>query len=189
MTSDSDHVGVFRSLFDATFADVWSYARRQCASPSDADDVAAETFAVAWRRRDDVPPGQERLWLFGVARRVLANQRRGDGRRADLHLRLIHQGHGEYLDMHDGGGGRELDVWEAFADLSADDKELLLLRAWDGLAVSDVAVVLGCSANAVSLRLRRARARLREALEAKDEGPTRTCNGRPPTDQGEKRST
>ncbi len=184
--SGATPVDVFRSVFDAHFIDVWSYARRRCASSADADDVAAETFAVAWRRRDDLPPGQERLWLFGVARRVLANQRRGAGRREDLHVRLIHhEGTAGSLDGHDGGDGPEGKVWEALASLSADDRELLLLRAWDGLAVSDIAVLLECSANAASLRLRRARAHLREALPATDDGRSRTRAGRPPTEEGE----
>jgi DNA-directed RNA polymerase specialized sigma24 family protein len=47
--------------------------------------VIAETFLTAWRRLDDVPAGDEaRLWLYGVARRMLANQRRGARRRSSL---------------------------------------------------------------------------------------------------------
>src|SRR4029453_6989545 len=58
------------------------YARRRVDRPEDAADVVADTMLVAWRRLDEVPSGREtRPWLFGVARRVLANGRRGRGRR------------------------------------------------------------------------------------------------------------
>ncbi len=80
--------GAFRQLFDAHMAEVWRYARRRCATATDADDVVAETFAVAWRRRADVPRDDAaRLWLLGTARRVLANQRRSQGRQHRLRTR------------------------------------------------------------------------------------------------------
>ncbi len=76
----------FRALFAANFHDVWSYARRRTGSASAADDVTAETFAVAWRRRDEIH-GEARLWLFGVARNLLSNQRREQLRRERLQRR------------------------------------------------------------------------------------------------------
>ena len=58
------------------------YALRRTDNTDDAADVLAETFLVAWRRPDEIPPGpQARLWLYGTARRVLANQRRAERRR------------------------------------------------------------------------------------------------------------
>jgi DNA-directed RNA polymerase specialized sigma24 family protein len=74
-----------RSRFEAvsrqTYEQILGYALRRCDSPEDAADVVAETFAVAWRRADALPPGGEaRLWLYGVARNVLANHRRGVAR-------------------------------------------------------------------------------------------------------------
>ena len=75
----------FDRLFEAHFRDVLAYAVRRVDEPADGADVAAETFLVAWRRLGDVPAGEEaRLWLFGAARRVLANQRRGVRRRDAL---------------------------------------------------------------------------------------------------------
>ncbi|MBX6384794.1 MAG: RNA polymerase subunit sigma-24 [Microbispora sp.] len=62
---------------DLHYADLLAYVRRRTESPEDAADALAETFATAWRRIGDVPAGPPaRLWLYGVARRVLANGRR-----------------------------------------------------------------------------------------------------------------
>lgn len=71
----------FTDLFDRTHAPLLAYAVRRVADPADAADVVAETFLVAWRRLDDVPAGEAaRPWLYGVARRVLANHYRGERR-------------------------------------------------------------------------------------------------------------
>lgn len=79
----------FRSLFAGHSRALLGYALRRVSEPADAADVVAETFLVAWRRLDDVPTGSDaRLWLFGTARRVLANQRRGALRRSRLADRL-----------------------------------------------------------------------------------------------------
>ena len=56
-------------------------------------------------------------------------------------------------------------LWHALAELSGDDRDLLLMRAWDQLSVTDIAVLLECTANAVSLRLHKARNRLKAELD------------------------
>ena len=72
-------------LFDANYADVLAYAVRRCPSRQDAEDLVAETFAVAWRRLRDVPEGDRaRLWLFGTARLVRRNQDRARRRQRSL---------------------------------------------------------------------------------------------------------
>jgi DNA-directed RNA polymerase specialized sigma24 family protein len=63
----------FNDFYSAQFADVWRFARHRTATGDDADDVVAETFVVAWRRRADIPADGAGLWLFGVARNVLAD--------------------------------------------------------------------------------------------------------------------
>ena len=88
----SDEERRFRALFEAEARDVLGYALRRVEDREDAADVVAETFGVAWRRIDEVPAGVEgRLWLFGVARRVLSNQRRGALRRRRLADRMREQ--------------------------------------------------------------------------------------------------
>jgi hypothetical protein len=62
----------FTGLLERTHTDLLAYALRRVAEPSDAADVVADTYLVAWRRLDQVPADAERPWLFGVARKVLA---------------------------------------------------------------------------------------------------------------------
>jgi len=124
----------FRALFAENFDDVWRFARRRVNGAAEAEDVAAEVFAVAWRRREEIPADAVRLWLFGVARFVLSNQQRESGRRSRLMLRLAgaRQEHQPPPEV-DGV------VWQSLAALSAGDRDLLLLRAWDGLRVPEIA--------------------------------------------------
>jgi RNA polymerase sigma factor (sigma-70 family) len=157
----------FRGLFADNFTDVWRFARRRTASGTDADDVVAETFAVAWRRRDDVPIDAALLWLFGVARNVLANHHRELGRRGRLHLRLALTD-ATPVGYHDPPAASEELLWPALAALSDGDRELLLLRAWEGLGVGEIATVLGVSPANVSSRLHKARQRLSRELERRD---------------------
>ena len=85
--------GRFRRLYAAEVDALLGFALRRSDRPRDAADVVAETFLVAWRRFDDVPsPPQARLWLYGAARRVLADQRReGEVQRTASGGRLRHE--------------------------------------------------------------------------------------------------
>lgn len=171
----------FVSLFHEAFADVWKFARRRCTASADADDVAAETFAVAWRRRRDAPGAESRLWLFGIALRVIANQHRSAARQERLRLRLVEDASpptGDESPAYDGT------LLAALAALSPDDRELLIMRAWDDLPVTDMAHLLACSPNAVSLRLHKARRRLMVAIE-KETAPTGHVMEDPPSLEGE----
>ncbi|WP_245666718.1 RNA polymerase sigma factor [Actinomadura latina] len=156
----------FEEVYAANRAQILGYALRRTTDPQDAADVLAETFLTAWRRLDDVPPGaQARLWLYGVARRVLANHHRGERRRsalaADLgsRLRAAVAGH-DPADL--------ADVAAAFRTLPDGDRELLSLVGWEGLDHGEIAAVLGCSRNAVRIRLHRARRRFARALARTD---------------------
>ena len=164
--SRTERLGRFERLFTAQYAAVAAYAKRR-AAPVDADDAVAETFLVAWRRLDDVPD-DARPWLFGVARRVLANQRRAARRRAALYDRAA-------TSLIATGDAVDTQVLHALARLSEPDREILLLAAWDGLTLAETTTVLGCSHTAAKVRLHRARYRLRAQL-ARLEGdrPTTT---------------
>ncbi|MFC4590694.1 RNA polymerase sigma factor [Sphaerisporangium corydalis] len=156
----------FEEIYTAHYADLLGYVRRRTESPDDAADAISETFTTAWRRMEDVPEGrQARLWLFGVARRVLANQRRGESRRTALAVRLRAElaAWEETSPRQDTGAIRR-----AFQRLSPDDRELLSLVSWEGLDHAEVATVLGCSRGAVRLRLHRARKRLARELDSAD---------------------
>lgn len=155
----------FRKLYAEHRGEILAYALRRVADPEDAADVLAETFLVAWRRLDDLPPqGQARFWLIGVARRALSNQRRGENRRSKLVERLrtelaVDLGRMR-VESPDGG-----DVLAALATLDPADEELLRLNAWEGLEPSEAARVLGISSVAARSRLHRARRRLRLVLD------------------------
>jgi RNA polymerase sigma-70 factor (ECF subfamily) len=158
----------FAALFERTHQPLLAYAVRRVAYPADAADVVAETFLVAWRRLDDVPAGEEaRPWLFGVARRVLANLYRTERRRGALTERLRES-------LSEVVGHTEVDlspVEVAMAGLGDDDRELLRLVAWEELARDEIAIVLGVSRATVRVRLHRARQRLLRQMEVlREEG-------------------
>ena len=158
--------GARRERFEAAYRELYEpicgYTLRRVREPEDAAEVIAETFATLWRRFDRCPQGDEmRPWLFGVARRVMANQRRGERRRSALGERLAANVDAEATARPDEVPG---DLARAFASLSESDRELLSLVAWEGLTRDELAVALGTSRAVVRLRLHRASKRLRAAL-------------------------
>src|SRR5437588_5430176 len=85
---DDHRCARFRTLYENNYDAILGYTLRR-APQADALDVVAETFLVAWRRLERVPVGDDaRLWLYGTARRVLANHVRAERRRARLGGRL-----------------------------------------------------------------------------------------------------
>lgn len=154
----------YRRLYAAHFDAVLGFAVRRTDRPEDAADVTADTFLVAWRRLAHVPAGEEaRPWLYGVARRVLANHRRGDRRRGQLGDRLRRELAATLPDVSDEVVQRA-DVTAAMDRLSARDQEVLQLHLWEGLEPREIADVLGLTTVVVRPRLSRARARLRDLL-------------------------
>lgn len=154
----------FELLYGELYEPICGYVVRRVGNPEDAAEVIAETFATLWRRLDSCPAGEEvRPWLFGVARRVLANQRRGERRRSALAERLTAE-----LDTTVAvpvlGAGSDNRIARAFASLSEADREVLSLLAWEGLTREELSVVLGASRALARLRLHRARRRFKSAL-------------------------
>ncbi|MEU8798134.1 sigma-70 family RNA polymerase sigma factor [Spirillospora sp. NPDC048819] len=157
----------FEAMYTATYEPILGYVLRRCPSPDDAADVVAETFTIAWRRLEEIPPGgRARLWLYGVARRVLANHWRGEAQRRRRTTSLRHDLRDEIAAVGVEDPVEASAIADAFRGLSDDDRELLGLVAWEGLDHSAVAAVLGCSAGAARVRLHRARKRFSRALRA-----------------------
>ncbi|MEZ0074167.1 RNA polymerase sigma factor [Planotetraspora sp. GP83] len=160
-----DQKARFEAVYADTYERILGYALRRCDSPEDAADVVAETFAIAWRRVDALPSGDgARLWLYGVARNVLANHRRGQVRHRSRSVELT----AEIADLytHSPEGSVELGaIGRVFRGLSDEDRELLSLIAWECLDHGEIAKVLGCSRNAVRIRLYRARKRFSRGLQ------------------------
>jgi RNA polymerase sigma-70 factor (ECF subfamily) len=160
----------FEALFEAHHRALLAYAARRSPTIADAEDVVAEVFLVAWRRLDDVPAGDEaRLWLYGVARNTVGNQRRGRTRRVRLQTRLEQTADRPPAAAPAPPPETE-PVLDALSRLSPSDQELLRLVAWEELSHAEIAEVMGISVNAVAIRLHRARARFEQALV---KGPSR----------------
>jgi RNA polymerase sigma factor (sigma-70 family) len=155
----------FAALFEAHYGAVCRYVAAR-GEPDLVEDVAAETFLVAWRRRHEVP-GHARAWLLSTAAKCLANQRRARLRSARLGQRVAALQPGispsveEALTRSDQGRA----LLAALSSLRDEDRELLMLHHWDGLAAREIAAVAGCSRVVARSRLHRAGRRLRAALE------------------------
>ena len=159
----------FRALYRAHYRAVCRYLAVR-ADRGVVEDVAAETFLVAWRRQGDVPR-HALPWLLNTAGKCLANQRRSSERSAALVERLARvTARAAEDDLAQAGRRRALVA--ALASLPEGDRELLLLRHWDGLAPRDVAAAVGLGPVAARTRLHRAGRRLQRALGTalEDEG-------------------
>lgn len=151
-------------MFRENYAAVRAYALRR-APPEDAQDAVADTFLVAWRRLDEVPD-DALPWLYGVARRTLANQRRSADRGAALERRLATAAApAGSPDPADRAGDNEL-MRLALAGLPESSREALMLVAWHGLTPARAARAAGCSRATFAVRLHRARGRLAAELAA-----------------------
>jgi RNA polymerase sigma-70 factor (ECF subfamily) len=156
----------FERCFRNHYAQVLAFSMRRVSGREFAEDVVADTFAVAWRRRDRIPD-PSLPWLYAIAGNVIANQSRSAHRRHKLDKRLAQEAGAvaprpdpaESLDRRDAFSA-------AFARLGEPEREVLRLIAWDGLDTRDAARVLGCSPGALRVRLHRARRKLAKQLEA-----------------------
>jgi RNA polymerase sigma-70 factor, ECF subfamily len=140
----------FESLYREYYGRVLAYALRR-ATPDIAHDVVADTFLVAWRRRESLPD-QPLPWLLGVARKTLANQWRSMRRRQSLLIELKAEQVGR-PNPSSGSTVAALDVMAALDRLSESDQELLRLIAWEELTPAEAAKVLGQSAATCRVRL------------------------------------
>jgi RNA polymerase sigma-70 factor (ECF subfamily) len=166
-TDTDDRRARFESVYAGNYELILAYALRRTLTRDDAADVVAETFLQVWRRLEQAPEGNAvRLWLYGVARNVLANHLRGKRRYERLGVRLA-----EAVTV----AGARFDVAvdeapgvvaAAFGRLRPDDQDILALLAVEGLAPREMAEVLRCSATAVRVRLHRARSRFARQLAA-----------------------
>jgi RNA polymerase sigma-70 factor (ECF subfamily) len=161
----------FESCFRDHYAAVLAFTIRRLPDRATAEDAAAETFAVAWRRRELIPD-EPLPWLYGIALRVAANQRRSGERRRRLGERLEHEASSRVSTPEPADTLDRRDAFaRAFGGLGESEREVLRLVAWDGLDTREAATVLGCSAAAFRVRLHRARRRLAKHLEAAGHSP------------------
>lgn len=163
----------FRRLFVEHYSDVLGYAMRRT-DQADAEDAAAMVFLTVWRRFDELPDGPAAvLWLYGVARRVVANQQRSQRRRQRLltRLRLVRPEPVAASNRKDHQVSSM--VRDALNRLKPADQEVLRLVTWEGLSYAEVGRVLGCSEGTVAVRVHRARRRMERQLRSAGFVPTR----------------
>jgi RNA polymerase sigma factor (sigma-70 family) len=176
----------FREMFEATYPVVVRFARHRGLSGQDLEDCVSATFEVAWRRLDRVPTGEEAVpWLLGVAHNHVRNHRRRIARDRRLIERLPAP---EPIPGPATSSVTWSEIRHALAGLSAPDRELLILVAWDGLSPSQAAEVLGIRTGAGRTRLHRARSRLAQAIGPAAEAgaaPTTSTATQPPRSGGQ----
>ena len=138
------------------------YGLRRLDDVASAEDLVAESFLVAWRNWNDLPPRDEELfWLYGIARRVIANMHRSELRQASLYARLS-------LERTQGADSprfakEDIDrLLSAMSSLSDSDRETLRLKYWEGLSYRQIGQVLDCSENSIGLRLSRIKESIRD---------------------------
>lgn len=157
----------FEDVFRRHHGAIRAYVARR--APVDSDDVVAEVFAIAWRKRDQVPE-HALPWLYGVASREILHSLRAQGKGGALHVRIA-----SHVDVVTPDHTTEVDdrltaqgpVLQALSRLSAGDAEVLRLWAWEHLEPNEIATVLQISAVAARVRLHRARKRFESALAAR----------------------
>lgn len=169
----------FKDVYSRYREPVLRYLLRRVRNPVVAEDLAAETFLIAWRRFDVVPE-EPLAWLLETARRLLANHRRTQSRRQ--------QPRPLGVQTADPPGSSSEDPAEripekqafsgAFSQLSDDEREMLTLVAWDGLRPREAAEVLGITPEHFTLRVHRARRKLAKTIEQASAAPTETQEGR-----------
>src|SRR5664280_1512264 len=151
----------FRRLVHEHSPAVGNYLRRRLHPPTvaDLDDLVEETLFVVWRRLDDVPSEAELPWMIGVARNVLRNARRSQYRRTNFESRLSSAPDDPSAEDQ---VIADASVRDALISLNDDDREVLMLNAWDGLDTHALGVALSITTNAAAVRLTRAQARFRQ---------------------------
>jgi RNA polymerase sigma-70 factor (ECF subfamily) len=154
----------FHELFDRHFRVVHRYLARRV-GPDRADDLASQTFTVAFTRRATfrVDVTDARPWLLGIATNLLMNERRAEQRSLETVDRIQAQpvpSAGEPAD-----DGLDHEVAAALAELDPDQRDVLLLFAWGELSYEEIAWALAIPVGTVRSRMSRARSCLRRRLD------------------------
>lgn len=156
---------MFNSYSHLVRAFIWRRSNGLDVGISSPDDIEADVWSIAWGRRDAAPidPDLELPWLFQISRHVLANHiRKSDTRRRianTLNQDEITALASDALVLHNE------EIREVFALLNKSEREVMAMTVWEGLKPNQIAVVLGLTSNAVSIRLNKARKKISEYLE------------------------
>jgi RNA polymerase sigma-70 factor, ECF subfamily len=153
----------FEALYRACAADLYAYVASLLRDRAAAEDVTAQTFERAYRKRSsfNAKRGTERAWLFGIARNAALDELRRRKRRSALHTDPADEG--PAVEDHVETSARRETVRAALATLEASDRELIALKFYAGLTNPEIAKVIGTSQTNAGTRLHRAVSKLREA--------------------------
>lgn len=160
----------FERLYGQNRDAIVSYCMRRIGR-DEAMDVVASTFAVAWRRIDDVPHGEAELsWLYAVAYRMLANQRRSTNRFGALTTKLVTTERETTPDPANQVVRHEdyQRLVGALGTLKGTDQEILRLVTWEEHPRDEVAAMFRISRSTLDQRIHRATQRLRKAYDKTD---------------------
>jgi RNA polymerase sigma-70 factor, ECF subfamily len=163
----------FAAVFDRHSDEIYRYAAGRL-GPDAADDVTAETFLTAFRKRGtyDLGRSDARPWLYGIATNWIREHRRIERRHYEGLTRLPVPRHAEAFDEAVADRVTALQMVPrlagALAALSRDERDLLLLVAWTDLSYGEVAQALGVAPGTVASRLHRVRAKMRKRLGGQD---------------------
>jgi RNA polymerase sigma-70 factor (ECF subfamily) len=153
---------LFLEVHDRFYRHVYAYCRRRTHADA-VEDVVADTFLIAWRKSDEIPPGDQALpWLYGVAYRVLTHQWRSVFRRERLAEKLSSLGVTAISLPEDVLVVRQeaRQLLTALAALKSTDQEILRLTVWEELSQAEIAVTLGINVGAVRQRFYAAKKKL-----------------------------
>lgn len=162
----------FEELFRRHHRAVHAYVLRRV--PADGEDLVAEVFTIAWRKRDHVPESAL-PWLYSVASREVLHAHRTTTRRESMVLRFAAAEDVTAPDSSEETAARLSaagPVTDALSRLPDADAEILRLWAWEQLEPTQIAAVLGISSVAARVRLHRARKRLEGVLTRRAHGRT-----------------
>ena len=154
--SQTEQAARFTALAREVAAPVRRYVARRT-HPASVDDVVSDVFLVLWRRIADVPAGEPLPWAYAVARGCVANHHRATRRHLRLVDRLARLERPSEVGTAHADGDAHAVVHDALARLRELDREVVMLWAWEGLAPREIAAVTGLTANAVSIRLHKAK--------------------------------
>ena len=159
----------FRSLYEENYADVRDYCLRRVGT-EDGNDAAAEIFIIAWHKLDRVPEGKRgRLWLFGVARNIVAHQHRTRFKAKRLQNKLerttVRPTDERTTEAVVVRRSQDEAVMAALDGLKPDDRELIRLKMWEELTHAEIGEVFGISAHAVDMRVQRVGKKLARSLQ------------------------
>ncbi|MFF0306697.1 RNA polymerase sigma factor [Streptosporangium sp. NPDC004379] len=160
----------FAVVFDRYYFQIHGFAAQRL-GPSLADDVAAETFLIAFdrRKRYDLSRDDARPWLYGIVTNLLSRHHRAEARRyralSRTHLRDVDDDHADRVAGRLDAQAHREPLMAALAKVSKAHRDALLLVAWAGLSHEEAAEALGITSAGVRTRLHRARKRIRAALD------------------------